>query len=235
MAIILSIETSTKTCSIAICQDENLLTDFNVHIQNSHSGVISQMIASCLSNVGKEFKELDAIAVSIGPGSYTGLRIGVSTAKGLAYALDIPIIQVSTLKAMALQILPYLKENEILMPMIDARRMEVYTMELNKSMECLKRPYALIFDEKTFEDKNSFYCLCGDGSFKAKDLLEKNQRVRIFDAIHPTAKSVGVLAFQKFLDNEFTLIEELEPFYLKEFYSPKAKNPLTKKIDANKK
>ncbi len=227
MPIILSIETSTKTCSIAIHKDKELLSEYSLHIQNSHSSVISKMIQNTLSNLSLTLKDVNAIAVSEGPGSYTGLRIGLSTAKGLAYALEIPIIKISTLKAMAYSQRQYAKD-QVLFPMIDARRMEVYTMQVSSDGKIIKEPYPLILDENTFSISSQKVLIFGNGSEKCKKLYSDNSKVTIIDDIAPSAKYIGILALEKFENQQFENLQELEPFYLKEFYTPKPKNPLKK-------
>ena len=224
MSIILSIETSTKTCSIALHKNKELLSEYSLHIHNSHSAVISQMIQNTLSNVSLTLKDVSAVAVSEGPGSYTGLRIGISTAKGLAYALDLPIIKISTLQAMAQEVSKYAGQS-LLFPMIDARRMEVYTMQIHQG-NIIKHPYPLILDSNTFDSIQEEIILFGNGSEKCKTLYPHKTNISIIDNITPTAKNVGELAIKKFEEHKFEDIQLLEPFYLKEFYTPKAKNPL---------
>jgi len=223
MPIILSLETSTKTCSVALHQEGKLISEQNLHLENSHSSVISPMIQQTLENVGIAMSHVDAIAVSQGPGSYTGLRIGVSTAKGIAYALGIPLIGVSSLHAMSLEVIKHTKKTNIY-PMIDARRMEVYTMQLDSTGAILREPYALILDENTFD--NQQVVLFGNGSDKCVDLFKEKPNVEIIPGITPSAKNIGALAMEKFNANDFENLAEFEPFYLKAFYSPKAKNPL---------
>jgi len=229
MPIILCLETSTNTCSVSLFRGTELLAEYNLHIKNSHSEVLSTMINDLMATVGFKLRELDAIAVSIGPGSYTGLRIGVSTAKGLAYGLDIPIIKINTLQAMAHEVGHYVQKG-ILFPMIDARRMEVYTMQIDEHATVVKATYPLILEENTFDDLAQKAYLFGNGAEKCKALYGNNEHVIFVDNISPSAKNIGALAIKKYEQGIFEDIQTLEPFYLKAFYSPKAKNPLTKSI-----
>lgn len=227
MPIILCLETSTNTCSVSLFKESELLAEYNLHIKNSHSEVLSKMINDLLATVGYTIKELNAIAVSIGPGSYTGLRIGVSTAKGLAYGLDIPIIKVDTLQAMAYEVSHYIQRG-ILFPMIDARRMEVYTMQTDEQARVVKDAYPLILEETSFDAFEQEIYLFGNGAEKCKELYDKHEKIIFINNISPSAKNIGALAIKKYEQGIFEDIQTLEPFYLKAFYSPKAKNPLTK-------
>jgi tRNA threonylcarbamoyladenosine biosynthesis protein TsaB len=162
---------------------------------------------------------LDAIAVSKGPGSYTGLRIGVSTAKGLCYALDIPLLAINTLEAMAsgLQSEIDLKESDLLIPMIDARRMEVYTCIFQKDFKLIESVSAKIVDVDSFNQfKNHQLLLFGDGAEKFKELFAEQSNIRFID-FENSAKDLNVLACRKLLNRETEDVAYFEPFYLKEF------------------
>jgi len=202
MSVILSIETSTKTCSLALHKGEELLSEYNLHVENSHSEVLSIMINDLLSNVNLSLQALDGVAVSIGPGSYTGLRIGVSTAKGLAYALDIPILKVDTLEAMAYEVSHYVQEG-VLYPMIDARRMEVYTMQVDRHAKVIKAAYPLILEDTTFDTIDQKAYLFGNGAEKCKPLYKDNEQVVFIDNISPSAKNIGALAIKKYKQSIF--------------------------------
>ena len=134
MSLILSIDTSTKVCSVALHQDGNLLAISELFTEKSHSGMLTTLCENVVKYAGFSLKSLDAFAVAKGPGSYTGLRIGVSTAKGFCFALDKPLISVNTLGAMAYQLKDFYDEIHLLCPMIDARRMEVYCQILDNQM-----------------------------------------------------------------------------------------------------
>ncbi len=226
MALILSIETSTTVCSVAITEGNNILATQKLFLEKSHSNLLTIIIQDLLKACGLSLKEIAAIAVSKGPGSYTGLRIGVSTAKGLAYSLDKPIVSVSTLKAMAHEVSQYNTEGSLLIPMLDARRMEVYTATFNDSLESLNEVEALILDEESFRetltDRKALFL--GDGAAKFKPLIESNKNAKFIEGLTPSAWAIGQLAFNKYQKEEFEDIAYFEPFYLKEFRAttPKA-------------
>lgn len=228
MSVILSIDTSTSICSVAIHQHESLLVESDLHIEKSHSGSLNKLIEELLMHSDLKMKDLSAIAVSSGPGSYTGLRIGMSTAKGLCYALDIPLIGVSSLKAMALQVKRYLnpQEENLFIPMIDARRMEVFYQCYDQSL-AEKSPLAnLILEENSFDNLLQKYeqlLLFGNGSDKAKSIYANKRNLRIINGVSPKAKYLGELAIQKYNLKDFEDLAYFEPNYGKEFYSPVSK------------
>src|SRR5687768_9988971 len=154
MALILSLETSTTVCSVALAQDGRLIGQSELRLEKSHSSHITVLIQQLLENTGFTEKDLAAIAVSGGPGSYTGLRIGTSTAKGLCYALDIPLIAVSTLHALAWQTIKYTADppNYLFCPMLDARRMEVYTALLSDTLVEVLPDQAMVLEENSFQE-----------------------------------------------------------------------------------
>ncbi|MFK7900204.1 MAG: tRNA (adenosine(37)-N6)-threonylcarbamoyltransferase complex dimerization subunit type 1 TsaB [Cyclobacteriaceae bacterium] len=225
MPTILSIETATKTCSIALHREAELVGSSELHLANSHSEVLAIQIENLLKSTKYTIADLDAIAVSKGPGSYTGLRIGVSTAKGLAYAQDLPIIGIDTLSAMAYQLKGHFPTS-LLVPMLDARRMEVYTQLVTHDLKEIKATHPLILEATSFDAFKEPLIFFGNGASKCKDLFSKQSRIQFIDDITPSAKTVGELAYQKFSNKEFEDIVTFEPFYLKEFYTPKAKNKL---------
>lgn len=226
MALILSIETSTTVCSVAITESNNVVATEKLFLERSHSNLLTIIIQDLLKTCGLSIEEMNAIAVSEGPGSYTGLRIGVSTAKGLAYALDKPIVSVSTLKAMAHEVNQFNTEGSLLVPMLDARRMEVYTATFNEALAPQNEVRALILDEGSFEetltDKKVLFH--GDGVAKFKPLIESNKNARFIEGLTPSAWAIGQLAFKKYENQEFEDQAYFEPFYLKEFRAttPKA-------------
>lgn len=226
MALILSIETSTTVCSVAITEGNRVLAAEKLFMEKSHSNLLTIIIQDLLKACGLSLKEMDAIAVSEGPGSYTGLRIGVSTAKGFAYALDKPIIAVGTLKAMAYEVSQYNTEESLLVPMLDARRMEVYTATFDYSLRAINEVKPLILDEDSFKETlaNNIVLFHGDGSSKFKPLIESNKNARFIEGLTPSAWAIGQLAFKKYLKEEFEDKAYFEPFYLKEFRAttPKA-------------
>ena len=152
MSLILSIDTSTKACSVALHQDGKLLAVNELYTEKSHSGMLTTLCENVVKHAGFSLKSLDAFAVAKGPGSYTGLRIGVSTAKGFCFALDKPLIAVNTLEAMAYQLKDFYDEPHLLCPMIDARRMEVYCQILDNQMNIISETEAKIIDELSFPE-----------------------------------------------------------------------------------
>ncbi|MFN6947304.1 MAG: tRNA (adenosine(37)-N6)-threonylcarbamoyltransferase complex dimerization subunit type 1 TsaB, partial [Cytophagaceae bacterium] len=192
-----------------------------VHVEKSHSRIITNLINDLVSFAGHNLNDLKAVAVGKGPGSYTGLRIGVSTAKGLCYGLDIPLIAINTLESMGLGMSKYYQaDNHFLCPMIDARRMEVYCAVYDSKMNEIQNTRALIIEEGSFEAilSQSKVVFFGDGSGKCRNLLSSDNAVFV-EEIHPSAKDIGSLAIEKFEKGIFEHLAYFEPFYLKDFVS----------------
>ncbi len=234
MAVILNIETSTRVCSTALSVDGKVKALKESKVKNSHAEQITLFSEYVVKYAGYEFKDLDAIAVSKGPGSYTGLRIGVSTAKGYCLALDKPLISVGTLDAMAWGLVNALKNKKQLVdaylyvPMIDARRMEVYDAVYNGNLEKLKDVSATILDIDTYKKylDESPVIFGGDGMEKAKKLMfDKYPKAYWMDGFEPTAMNMAELAEQKYRVKDFEDVAYFEPFYLKDFVAgiPKVK------------
>jgi len=215
-------------CSVALSVDGIVQAIQESHIKNAHAESITLFSQEVIEQAGYSFNDLDAIAVSKGPGSYTGLRIGVSTAKGLCYAKDIPLISVNTLKAMAYgmrmhnNVEPYLY-----CPMIDARRMEVYVAVFNQKLDTVTETKAEIIDENSFSKvlANNKMLFAGDGAGKCKTPLSKNQNAHFIDDFFPSASFLSALAEEKFNKELFEDVAYFEPFYLKDFVAgvPKVK------------
>lgn len=227
MPIILGIETATQTCSVAITANEQVLALKESSGSNEHSTLLTQYIQEVIELAGVETKNIDAIAVSIGPGSYTGLRIGLSAAKGLCYALNKPLIVVSTLKAIAHRALATVVQNPtaasdaIIIPLIDARRMEAYSASYTTTLEEISPVQALIIDENSFSEiKYSKKILVGDGAEKCKNLFEHIPGF-YFPLVTPSAISICQLATQSYRLSEFADLAYSEPFYLKDFIAGK--------------
>ncbi|MBB6612998.1 tRNA (adenosine(37)-N6)-threonylcarbamoyltransferase complex dimerization subunit type 1 TsaB [Pontibacter sp. Tf4] len=222
MALLLSLETSSTVCSVALHRDAQLLGISELQIEKSHSSHITVMINQLIENCGYELKQIDAVAVSGGPGSYTGLRIGSATAKGICYALDKPLISVSTLHSLALQVIQVTPDPEqyYFCPMLDARRMEVYTCVVdNKLNETLPvEPIVLDADRFSAELQAKPVIFFGSGAGKFKQFQEANPRALFIDTIVPSAKPVGELALQKYNQQLFEDVAYYEPFYLKDVY-----------------
>ena len=226
MALILSIETSTTVCSIAVTDGKDIVVSQKLFLVRSHSNLLTVIIENALRQCGLQPSDLAAIAVSKGPGSYTGLRIGVSTAKGLCYATDKPLISVPTLRAMAYEVNAQNTEGYFLTPMLDARRMEVYTSTFDSDLNTIIETNAKILDEDSFSETlaSKRVLFFGDGSDKFRPLVETSDNARFISGVSPSAWAVGQLAFDKFLKQDFEDVAYFEPFYLKEFRAtiPKA-------------
>lgn len=227
MSLILSLETAISVCSIALHSDGELIGHLSLHQDNIHGQKLMPAISSLLDQVGIRSEELSAIAISAGPGSYTGLRIGVSTAKGLAYANDLPLIAVDTLDALAYRLNEIVAEDELIIPIIDARRMEVYQKVLNGRMEEISPLHPLIIDESSFTEYlevGKVYFL-GDAVKKVKEVIQ-HPNAHFVHWLN-SAVTVGELAHQKFRNNVFEDLAYFEPNYLKEFrVITSKKNPL---------
>lgn len=229
MALILQIETATQTCSVALAQNGVLLAYKEQTERNIHASVITLFIEELMQKAQIKYQDLDAIAVSMGPGSYTGLRIGVSTAKGLCYALDIPLIAVNTLEAMSAGFAANhfsVNPQTLFCPMIDARRMEVYCAIFDAETQLIQETKAEIIDEHSFDhllNSNIVYFF-GDGAAKCESVLGLSLNARIMDDFENSAKYLTRLAYDKFQKKEFEDVAYFEPFYLKDFIAGKKSN-----------
>lgn len=228
MSLILSIETSTTVCSVALTREGDTLATQKLFLEKSHSTLLTVVIQSLLDHTEVQKEDLSAIAVSKGPGSYTGLRIGVSTAKGLCYALDKPLIGINTLHAMAQEVSQYRTDNGLLCPMLDARRMEVYTALYDAELNEIDKTKALILDESSFEEtlSQNNVLFFGNGSDKFQDLVSTNSSARFIPNITPSASAVGVLAAKALEKGIVEDVAYFEPFYLKDFMATKPKKLL---------
>jgi tRNA threonylcarbamoyladenosine biosynthesis protein TsaB len=217
---ILSIETSQKVCSVAIHKNQELLINTTIFSDKSASGQLVPIIEQSLLNCQLKPNNLNAIAVAKGPGSYTGLRIAVSTAKGLCLAIDKPLIAINTLMAMAKQVVPFFPKNHLFCPMLDARRMEVYCAVFDSELNIVQITTAKIIDENSFvellaENNVVFF---GDGADKSMVILGKNRNAIFLDSkIYPSANQIGELAINKYEKGEYENLVTFEPYYLKEF------------------
>ncbi|MBW6498895.1 MAG: tRNA (adenosine(37)-N6)-threonylcarbamoyltransferase complex dimerization subunit type 1 TsaB [Bacteroidales bacterium] len=237
MTNVLLIETSTRVCSVGVAREGKLLSLQEDHGMNySHSAVLTLFIEKVLHDAGLSVKDLDAVAVSQGPGSYTGLRIGVSAAKGICFALDLPLLAVDTLQAMAkicleekadeLAHCPATELPLLLCPMIDARRMEVYHALFDDRLNTVEATQAKVIEENAFsawleKHRMAFF---GDGASKCRPLLQ-HPNALVFDDVFPSVKGMMAQAFEKFSAGEFVDVAYFEPFYLKDFVAgpPKVK------------
>ena len=225
MSLILSIDTSTKVCSVALHQNGKLLAVNELYTEKSHSGMLTTLCENVVKYAGFSLNAVDAFAVAKGPGSYTGLRIGVSTAKGFCFALDKPLIAVNTLEAMAFQVKDFYDETHLLCPMIDARRMEVYYQVLDNQMNIISETEAKIIDELSFSEilNENQLVFFGDGAAKCQAEITHKNAVFLHTEIHPSAKTVGILATKSFEKSLFENVVTFEPFYLKDFVGTQKK------------
>ena len=225
MPYILHIESTSTVCSVAVSKNTELIGIKEHNNGYSHAENLHLFIKELLKEKKINFKDLSAISISSGPGSYTGLRIGFSTAKGLAYALKIPLIKVNTLKALTESVIHQTASNALFCPMIDARRMEVYCSLFDSHLNTLIPIQALILNEETIKifDKEKAICFFGDGMFKAKKLLTNNSNYFFIDNVLPSATSMIKLAFEQFKANDFVDVAYVEPYYLKEFFFTSSK------------
>ncbi len=231
MARILNIETSTDYCSVSISNDGKCTNFRLMQPDNTRKAAHSEMLAVFVKEVIDEAKlkvsDLDAIALSGGPGSYTGLRIGASTSKGLCFGGNIPLISVNTLLIIAAMAkAKYNAEYDLIVPMIDARRMEVYTMTTDSKLTNLSEVEAKIITEESFsEHKGQKLLFCGNGAPKCKEILACED-FTFLDNIYPSAEFMGELAEAAFLADNFEDLVYYEPFYLKEFIATTSKKSL---------
>lgn len=226
MALILQIETSTTSCSVALSENGHTIALKEINERNAHASSLTLFIEDVLRQKECSPKDLSAVAVSMGPGSYTGLRIGVSAAKGLCYALDIPLIAVGTLKAMASGISSRYKEPGLLFcPMIDARRMEVYTAVFNQAAEEVAPVEAKIIDATSFSDllKDNKMIFFGDGALKCRETLGGNPNAVFDTSFVNSAADLSAIAYRKFTEGRFEDTAYFEPYYLKDFIAGKPK------------
>lgn len=223
MALILSLETSTSVCSASIHECGRLIATSEVHIAQSTASKLALLIKNIEKISGVVLKQLNAVGIASGPGSYTGLRIGTSTAKGICHALNIPLISFNTLDLLAYQINKLNFRAAILCPMIDARRMEVYCKLLDAKLNTVQPIQAKIIDGISFFEflKKSEIIFFGDGAPKCRDTIIHENAVFI-ENVYPTSSALGELVFQKYELKQLENLVHFEPFYLKEFVAKKA-------------
>lgn len=227
MPIILSLETSTPICSIALHRDGILLGEKSLDVPGAHSEKLMGMIEALLDDCKLTVSEISAIAVSEGPGSYTGLRIGVSVAKGFAFARDLPLISVSTLKAMAYGAKSKIDDKGLIVAMLDARRMEAYREVFDQDLNSICKLDSEIIDDSSFSDllEKGKVNFVGDAVEKVSKVIQHENAV--FLNLKISATYIGVLAFEKFEKGEFADLAYFVPNYLKEFKALQSKkNPL---------
>lgn len=226
MACILHIETSTDVCSVALSEDGAILFTKEDFDGPQHAVTLGVFVDEVLSMADSHAKPIDAVALSCGPGSYTGLRIGASMAKGICYGRNLPLIALPTLKVMSVPILlmDELPEDALLCPMIDARRMEVYAAIYDRALNPVKEVSADIITADSYAEylrEHPVYFF-GNGAAKCKEVIT-HQNARFIDDIQPLARWMFPLADRAFLDGTFQDVAYFEPFYLKEFVATVAK------------
>ena len=215
MSYILNIETATKHCSVALAKNgETIFCKEIAELGYSHAEKLHTFIAEVLDKGGIVFNDLSAVAISKGPGSYTGLRIGVSAAKGLCYSLNIPLIAVDTLTVLANQVLV---NDGLIVPLIDARRMEVYSAIFGSNGKMIREVLAEVLTENSFANYTENIHFVGDCLEKAKTVLLKPNFVFHDEIIFPSAKEMSKLSFYQFQKNSFEDVAYFEPYYLKDF------------------
>ncbi len=236
MAYILHLESSTSVCSVALAKDGQLIDLIESNEGQNHARLLGAFAQDLLSRNNIESSQLAAVAVSAGPGSYTGLRIGVSLAKGICYANQIPLIPISPLQALADQVIQRQSELDIaelngalLVPMIDARRMEVYTASYDSANNELEQVNALVVDESSFQDQlehNKLFFF-GNGAAKCRETI-RHENACFVDAIQTSAQFMCGLAWKAFQNEQFADLAYFEPFYLKDFIAGKPRKNILK-------
>lgn len=225
MALILSIETSEKVCSVSLSDGLDIISSKEISDERSHASMLTVIIDQLLSENNLEISQLKAVAVSKGPGSYTGLRIGVSVAKGICYALNIPLISINTLQALSNGLIQsgkiekhLLSGEVILCPLMDARRMEVYKVFCNLKGEIMDTIDAQVIESNSFQKELAHFKIIffGSGAEKCSQIIKHDNAIFIEDFI-PRANYMYKLAYESWLNNEFENLAYFEPFYLKNF------------------
>ena len=220
MAYILHIESTSTVCSVAVSDNETLIAIKEINNGFSHAENLHVFIRDLLQQSHLNITQINAISVSSGPGSYTGLRIGFATVKGLSYALNIPLIKVDTLKSLSKSVIDSVKKDAYYCPLIDARRMEVYYALHTYDLKENQKPNNLVMTPESinvFDLDKSIYFF-GDGLEKSKPLINTLNDFYFIENIMPSAKHLITLAFQKFKESDFEDLAYAEPFYLKDFY-----------------
>lgn len=228
MAIIINIETSAKTCSVALSKEGIIEFQLEDTEGMNHATKLAPFVERCMEELKRKEEKLDAVAVSLGPGSYTGLRIGLSLAKGLAFSLDVPLIGISTLQILAVKTMFRSMEwqgDEIIVPMVDARRMEVFTAAYNFALEDIVKEQPMILDSDSYKELHSYrkVIFIGDGSDKFKDVYTGGNAVWLGDVM-PKAKDMLALSEKFYREKRFIDVAYATPNYLKEYQTTVPKN-----------
>lgn len=215
MSYILNIETATKNCSVALAKEGKTILCKEIAEEGySHAERLHVFMEEIIKEAGITFQDISAIAVSQGPGSYTGLRIGVSAAKGLCYALGVPLIAVDTLQVLASQAKV---SDGLIIPMLDARRMEVYSAIFSSNFENKRAVQAEVITENSFEELQETLYFVGDCAEKCKPVLTKENFIFLEEIKYPSAKEMSFLSYEKYKKNDTVDVAYFEPYYLKDF------------------
>ena len=220
MSLILNIDTALDTASVCLAEDGKLLRLSFSEDQKDHASWLHTEIADLLEKSGHSLKEMNAVAVSVGPGSYTGLRVGLAAAKGFCYALHIPLITINSLTIIAFAVND--EAVDIICPLIDARRMEVFTAMYDKDLREIVSPHAMVVNEKSFASflLSGKVLFCGNGVKKLQPLISNSNA--LFSSTMADASHLARLSFNSYKNKEFADLAYTEPLYIKEFYSPTA-------------
>ncbi len=220
MALLLNIDTATEIATLSISDKEKVIASVTNNNQKDHASFLQPAIKNLLQEARLSINQLNAIAVTAGPGSYTGLRVGMASAKGLCYALHIPMITINTLEVMALSTIKKIGDQRgFYCPLIDARRMEVFTSVYNYTLTEIIKPCSMILDDDSFKDllqKNNIY-FSGSGAVKLKNIL--NNKSAEFIGTESSAFSMAALSYKNYEAQNFANIASASPLYLKEFYT----------------
>lgn len=230
MANILNIDTSAKICSVALAKDGEIMMGFESSEEMDHSRSLAPFVEKCMEYLRNNEMKLDAVSVANGPGSYTGLRIGLSMAKGISFGLDIPLIAVSSLEVMTVRAIftyPNFNGDEYIVPMVDARRMEVYTATFDSSLNLVEPERALILEKDSFDEivKKNKVIFIGDGTDKFKEIFEGGDVVFLGSGM-PHAKYLAPLSEKYYREKRFSDVAYTVPSYLKEYQATQPKNRL---------
>jgi tRNA threonylcarbamoyladenosine biosynthesis protein TsaB len=217
MAVILSIETSTSVCSAALHDNGRLLASKELHQPHAAASQLALQVSDLFTETKISKQHVNAVAVSSGPGSYTGLRIGVAMAKGICYGLEAPMIAIESLGVLAAAV-PRLMPADLLCPMIDARRMEVYCCLYDRTLKAKTKTEAKVIDSESFHEelKTTRIVFFGDGAAKCRAVIT-HPNASFIDKLYPSAGNMGLGAFERFQEKKFVDLASFEPFYLKEF------------------
>ncbi|RXK83437.1 tRNA (adenosine(37)-N6)-threonylcarbamoyltransferase complex dimerization subunit type 1 TsaB [Filimonas effusa] len=225
MALILNIDTATERAGVCLSMNGKVLHELQHEDQKNHAGFVQPAVSDLMLKSGYKLADLDAIAVTAGPGSYTGLRVGLATAKGLCFTLSKPLLMVNTLEVMAQAVLraEAPASDRLLCPMIDARRMEVFTGMYTTQLQVVQSPSAVILTDESFKEilDKQVVMFTGNGSTKFKEIITHDNA--LFSNVQHEAGDLGVLAELAFRNNQVADLAYSEPYYLKEFFNPTMK------------